>query len=67
MSNDKTKVQKKPKQRVKKLAKVISEIKTLSNLCHLLVTFKMPWQYYLLGAILWADGMLAGWLCFAQF
>ena len=67
MNNDKTKVQKKPKQQTKRSIKFTSEIKMLANLCRLLVTFKMPWQYYLLGAMLWADGMLAGWLCFAQF
>jgi len=39
-----------------------AELQLLGRLLHELVTLKLPWQYYAVGAILWVDGVLAGWL-----
>ncbi len=39
-----------------------AELHLLGRLIRELVTLKLPWQYYAVGAMLWADGMLAGWL-----
>jgi hypothetical protein len=39
-----------------------TELNVLYKLIYEAVTLKLAWQYYALGAILWADGMLAGWL-----
>ncbi len=39
-----------------------AEFHLLGRLLHELVTLKLPWQYYAIGAILWADGVFAGWL-----
>jgi len=39
-----------------------TELNVLYKLTYEAVTLKLAWQYYALGAILWADGMLAGWL-----
>ena len=39
-----------------------AELHLLSRLLYETVTLKLPWQYYALGAILWLDGMFAGWL-----
>ena len=39
-----------------------AELHLLGRLLRETVTLKLPWQYYAIGALLWADGMLAGWL-----
>jgi len=62
-SDDVTKIQEVHDKRLSRFAKIKGELTLLMILCRKLITFKMPWQYYFLGAMLWADGMLAGWLC----
>ena len=39
-----------------------TELNVLYKLLYETATLKLPWQYYAVGAILWADGLLAGWL-----
>ncbi len=39
-----------------------AELHLLGRLLYETVTLKLPWQYYAIGAILWLDGMFAGWL-----
>ncbi len=39
-----------------------AELHLLGRLLRETVTLKLPWQYYAVGALLWADGLLAGWL-----
>ncbi len=39
-----------------------AELHLLGRLLYETVTLKLPWQYYAVGAILWLDGMFAGWL-----
>ena len=39
-----------------------AELHLLGRLLYETLTLKLPWQYYAVGALLWADGMLAGWL-----
>ena len=39
-----------------------AELHLLGRLLREPVTLKLPWQYYAVGALLWADGLLAGWL-----
>ena len=39
-----------------------AELHLLGRLLRETVTLKLPWQYYAIGALLWADGLLAGWL-----
>ena len=39
-----------------------AELHLLGRLLRETVTLKLPWQYYAIGAILWADGVFAGWL-----
>ena len=38
------------------------ELHKLGQLVYRMLTFKLPWQCYAIGAMLWIDGMVAGWL-----
>ena len=42
--------------------KTKSELDSLGHLLYETVTLKLSWQYYVVGAILWIDGIFAGWL-----
>jgi hypothetical protein len=38
------------------------ELHILGRLTYRMITLRLPWQYYAIGAMLWIDGMVAGWL-----
>jgi hypothetical protein len=54
-TDDKTRVQ-------QRFGSVKRELHILGQIAYRMLTFKLAWQYYAIGAMLWIDGMVAGWL-----